>query len=67
MLLLQAFYGVRSERQVMERLKYDLLFRWFVGLVWTIRPGTRAASARTGIGCWRAMWRASFLPPSWRT
>ena len=31
-LLLQAFYGVRSERQIMERLEYDLLLRWFVGL-----------------------------------
>ncbi len=31
-LLLQAFYGVRSERQIMERLEYDLLFRWFMGL-----------------------------------
>jgi hypothetical protein len=31
-LLLQAFYSIRSERQLMERLEYDLLFRWFVGL-----------------------------------
>ena len=31
-LLLQAFYGIRSERQIMERLEFDLLFRWFVGL-----------------------------------
>jgi transposase len=31
-LLLQALYTVRSERQLMERLEYDLLFRWFVGL-----------------------------------
>src|SRR5277367_1540160 len=31
-LLLQAFYSVRSERQLMERLEFDLLFRWFVGL-----------------------------------
>jgi transposase len=30
--LLQAFYTVRSERQLMERLEFDLLFRWFVGL-----------------------------------
>ena len=30
--LLQAFYSVRSERQLMERLDTDLLFRWFVGL-----------------------------------
>src|SRR5215471_17297879 len=31
-MLLQAFYSVRSERQLMERLDYDLLFRWFVGI-----------------------------------
>jgi transposase len=31
-MLLQAFNSVRSERQLMERLDYDLLFRWFVGL-----------------------------------
>jgi len=31
-MLLQAFYGVRSERQLMERMEFDLLFRWFVGL-----------------------------------
>ena len=30
--LLQAFYTIRSERQLMERLEFDLLFRWFVGL-----------------------------------
>ena len=30
--LLQAFYTIRSERQLMERLQFDLLFRWFVGL-----------------------------------
>jgi len=30
--LLQAFYTIRSERQLMERLNFDLLFRWFVGL-----------------------------------
>ena len=31
-LLLQCFYSVRSERQLMERLEFDLLFGWFVGL-----------------------------------
>jgi len=30
--LLQLFYSIRSERQLMERLQFDLLFRWFVGL-----------------------------------
>ena len=30
--LLQVLYPVRSERQLMEQLDYNLLFRWFVGL-----------------------------------
>lgn len=31
-LLVQAFYSIRSERQLMEQLDVNLLFRWFVGL-----------------------------------
>jgi transposase len=31
-LLLQAFYTIRSETQLMEQLDYNLLYRWFVGL-----------------------------------
>src|SRR6202161_3585917 len=31
-LLLQILYSVRSERQLVEQLDYNLLFRWFVGL-----------------------------------
>jgi len=31
-LLLQVFYGIRSERQLMDQLDYNLLYRWFVGL-----------------------------------
>lgn len=31
-LLLQAFYTIRSERQLMEQLDFNMLFRWFVGL-----------------------------------
>ena len=31
-LILQILYTVRSERQLMEQLDYNLLFRWFVGL-----------------------------------
>ena len=31
-LLLQILFSVRSERQLMEELEYNLLFRWFVGL-----------------------------------
>jgi transposase len=45
-LLLQAFYSVRSERQLMEQLEYNLLFRWFVGLalddrVWDVTVFTK--------------------------
>src|SRR5205823_902263 len=31
-LLLQVFYSIRSERQLIEQLDYNLLYRWFVGL-----------------------------------
>jgi transposase len=31
-LLLQIFYSVRSERLLMEQMRYNMLFRWFVGL-----------------------------------
>src|SRR3984893_9325554 len=45
-LLLQAFYSARSERQLMEQLGYNLLFRWFVGLsldaaVWDVTVFTK--------------------------
>src|SRR5712671_4315985 len=32
-LLLQIFYSIRSERLLMEQLEYNILFRWFVGLM----------------------------------
>jgi transposase len=31
-MLRQAFYSIRSERLLMERLDFELLYRWFVGL-----------------------------------
>ena len=45
-LLLMVLYSVRSERQVMEQLNYNLLFRWFVGLemddeVWDVTVFTK--------------------------
>src|ERR1700677_3458950 len=44
--LLQVLYSVRSERQLMEQLDYNLLFRWFVGLnmddrVWNVTVFTK--------------------------
>lgn len=45
-LLLQALYSVRSERQLMEQINYNLLFRWFVGLtlddpIWDVTVFTK--------------------------
>ena len=45
-LLLQVLYTVRSERQLMEQLDYNMLFRWFVGLeldepVWDVTVFTK--------------------------
>jgi transposase len=44
--LLMALYSIRSERQLMEQLDYNLLFRWFVGLemddrVWDVTVFTK--------------------------
>ena len=52
-LLLQVFYGIRSERQLMEQLDYNLLY-WFAGLG---RPCVghddlhQEPAPRTGIDC----------------
>ena len=46
----------------MERLEFDLLFRWFVGLGWMSRCGIIRAFRRTATGCWPATSR----PSSWR-
>src|SRR5215208_2979185 len=70
-MLVQAFYSIRSERQLMERLDYDLLFRWFVGLgiddpVWD--PSTlygvqcvKRNLLRANAVCWTGWGSASLL------
>jgi transposase len=45
-LLLQALFSVRSERQLMQQIAYNMLFRWFVGLamdapVWDVTVFTK--------------------------
>jgi hypothetical protein len=45
-LLLQALFSVRSERQLMEQITYNMMFRWFVGLsmdapVWEVTVFTK--------------------------
>jgi transposase len=66
--LLQGLYSVRSERQLMERIDYNLLLRWFAGLgiddpVWdhsTLQePGP---AARCGCDL-RSSWRPCCVTP----
>jgi transposase len=64
-LLLQAFYSVRSERQLMEQLDYNLLFRWFVGLamdaaIWDVTVFTKNRE-RLLEGCVAAKFMAAVL------
>ena len=45
-LLLQALFSVRSERQLMEQITYNMMFRWFIGLsmdapVWDVTVFTK--------------------------
>ena len=60
--LIQAFFTIRSERQLMEQLDYNLLLRWFVGLgiddpVWDhstySKNRDRLLEADAGYGRWR--------------
>jgi len=77
-LLLQMLYSVRSERQLMEQLDYNLLFRWFVGLsmddpVWDptvftknrerLRSGATSRE-RSSSGCWPRRRAVSSSPAS---
>ena len=62
--LFQAFYGIRSERLLLEQLNYYLLFRWFVGLnpddpVWHSTPFTLTSAE--GRSCRRCLNRERFL------
>lgn len=55
--LLQALYTIRSERQLMEQLDYNLLFRWFVGLGMDETVWSATTFSKTATGCWAAMSR----------
>ena len=77
-LLLQVLFTVRSERQLMEQLEYNLIFRWFVGLgiddpvwdptVFTKNPGSAVGgqdAPRCSLTpCWRRRRSGGFFPRS---
>ena len=61
-LLLQAFYSIRSERQLVERIEYDCCSLGLSGSVSRTRCGTRRASPRTASGCLKARWPRGVSP-----
>ena len=67
-LLLQAFFSIRSERQLMEQLDYNLMFRWFVGLsmdatIWDVTVFTKNRD-RLMAGDIAAKFMAAVLQPA---
>lgn len=66
-MLLQAFYSIHSERQLMERLDFNLLFRWFVGSASMIQPGSTRPSRKTATACSKATSPPDTCRPCWRS
>src|SRR3954463_15718599 len=66
-LLLQALYSIRSARQLMEQLDYNILFRWFVGLglddaVWSATTFTKNRERWLGGDIAPAFFEAGLIP-----
>ena len=70
-MLLQGFYSVRSERQLVERMESDLVFCWFVGLgmedpVWDAstfsKNRDRLLEGEVAQRSWPSCWRAGGAP-----
>ena len=62
--LLQTLFSIRSERQLVAHIDYNLLYRWFVGLGWIWRCGITRHSALTGIDCSTKPWPVCFCEAS---
>jgi len=48
--LIQILFSIRSERQLMDQLQYNLLFRWLLVSVATMRCGFQPCSPKTTTG-----------------
>jgi hypothetical protein len=62
-LLLQTFFGIRSERLLLEQLDYNLLCHWFVGQspddpIWPPPHLPRTGSGSSVTTPWTASWRS---------
>ena len=60
--LLQLVYSIRSERQLVERLEFDLLFRWFVGLTIDERVFDASTFSKNATACSPTGSRNGFCP-----
>ena len=60
-MLLQAFYSVRSERHLIWRLEFDLLFHWFVRLGIDEPVWGHSTFSKNHNRLLSANWRRSFL------
>jgi transposase len=59
---LQAFYSVRSERQLVEQIDHNLLFRWLVGLGMDDAVWNLAVFSKNRERLLKPRWRNSFSP-----
>lgn len=59
--LIQTSFTIRSERQLVQHIQYNLLYRWFVGMTSTRRNGTTRPSAPAATACSSKAWRSGFF------
>jgi transposase len=58
--LLQLLYTIRSERQLVERIEFDMLFRWFVGLSIDEKVFGASTFSKNATACSRTRSRKGF-------
>ena len=58
---LQVFYSVRSERMLMEQTRYNLLFRWFIGLAIEDAVWVPTVFTKSSMIAWCSIKRSRFL------
>ena len=68
--LIQILFSIRSERQLMEQMQYNLLFRWFVGLgiddpVWVPTVFTKNRDRLLSTRCRASSWARSSPIGTW--
>ena len=63
-MLVQVLFSVRSERQLMEQVRYNLLYRWLIGLAIDDEVWDHSSFSRTASGCSSTPWSRASSPRS---